>query len=110
MHSRILFALTFLVAVTNALAADAKKPVLLYSRYFNAPGEARYQPDGTYKALLARLASEFTLRVNGDPLTATTLRGVNVVLIANPSQKAVGTNAAPHHVDWRDLTELNQFV
>src|SRR5204863_3323339 len=45
MHSRILFALIALTAVTT-FAADAKKPVLLYSRYFNAPGEARYQPDG----------------------------------------------------------------
>jgi hypothetical protein len=110
MHSRILFAMTFFVGVTNALAADAKKPVLLYSRYFNAPGEARYQPDGTYKALLTKLASEFTVNVNSDPLTSATLRDVNVVVIANPSDKAVGTNAAPHHVDTRDVIELVQFV
>jgi hypothetical protein len=110
MHARIGVAIMLLLTVAGALAAEVKKPVLLYSRYFNAPGEARYQPDGTYKALLTRLASEFTVRVNSEPLIATTLRDVNVVLIANPSEKAVGTNAAPHHVDWRDLTELNQFV
>ena len=110
MHARLAFAFMLFTAVASAVAAEVKKPVLLYSRYFNAPGEARYQPDGTYKTLLTRLASEFTVRVNSEPLTATTLRNVNVVLIANPSEKAVGTNAAPHHVDGRDLTELNQFV
>src|SRR5436190_8646528 len=109
MHSRILFALIVFTAVTT-FAADAKKPVLLYSRYFNAPGEARYQPDGTYKALLTRLASEFTVKVNSEPLTSATLRDVNLVVIANPSSAAVGTNAAPHHVNRNDASELNQFV
>jgi hypothetical protein len=110
MHARPAFAAMLLLIAACAVAAEVKKPVFLYSRYFNAPGEARYQPDGTYKTLLTRLASEFTVRANSEPLNATTLRDVNVVLIANPSEKAVGTNAAPHHVDWRDLTELTQFV
>jgi hypothetical protein len=110
MYSGIAFATIIFTAVASALAADARKPVLLYSRYFNAPGEARYQPDGTYKTLLTRLTSDFTVRVNNEPLTATALRDVNVVLIVNPSDKAVGTNAPPHHLDRRDVTELNQFV
>jgi hypothetical protein len=97
-------------AVVSTSAADAKKPVLLYSRYFNAPGEARYQPDGTYKTLLQRLESEFIVRANSDLLDDNTLRDVNVVLIANPSEKAVGGNAAPHHMDRRNIEELSKFV
>jgi hypothetical protein len=99
-----------LLAAVTALAADATKSVLLYSRWFNAPGEARYQPDGTFKPLLKRLESDFVMRANAEPLNATTLRDVNVVLIANPSEKAAGTNAAPHHVDARDIEELTRFV
>jgi hypothetical protein len=109
MHSRLAF-IAALFAITTVFAADAKKPVLLYTRYFNAPGEARYRPDGTFKPLLKRLEREFTVRVDAEPLNAATLRDVNVVLIANPSDKAVGTNAAPHHVDARDTKELAWFV
>lgn len=109
MHARLAF-VSILLTLAGAIAAEVKKPVFLYSRYFNAPGEARYQPDGTYKTLLTRLASEFTVRAHSEPLNAATLRDVNVVLVANPSEKAVGTNAAPHHVGRRDLTELTQFV
>lgn len=92
-------------------AADlSKKPVLLYSRCFNAIGETRYQPDGNYKEVLTRLRSEFEVRVHAEPLTAKTLAGVSVVLIANPSEKAVGTNPPPRHVAAADIAALTQFV
>ena len=42
---------TVLAVCRTAGAADAKKPVLLYSRYFNAKGETRYLPDGTRQTL-----------------------------------------------------------
>ncbi len=92
-------------------AADApKKPVLLYSRHFNAAGETRYLPDGTFKEILTKLRGEFDVRVNSDPLTAKTLAGVNVLLIANPSDKAVGQNPPPPHVSASDITTLVQFI
>ena len=34
-------------------ADSPAKPVLLYSRYYNAEGENRYLPDDTYKQVLA---------------------------------------------------------
>jgi len=92
------------------VAADAPKPVLLYSRCFNAVGEARYQPDGNYKEVLTRLRGEFDVRVHAEPLTAKTLAGVKVVLIANPSEKAAGTNPPPRHVAAPDIAALTQFV
>jgi len=93
-------------------AADspAKRPVLLYSRYYNAPGESRYLPDGTYKEILTRLRQEFDVRVHSQPLTAQTLDGVNVLLIANPSDKAVGTNPPPPHVSAADVVALIHYV
>lgn len=98
-----------LLAPLNAAEAP-KKPVLLYSRYFNALGETRYQPDGNYKEVLTRLRGEFEVRVHAEPLTAKTLAGVNAVLIANPSEKAAGTNPPPHHVSAPDIAALTQFV
>jgi hypothetical protein len=47
--------LAALLAGSNALFAADQTPVLLYSRYFNAKGETRYLPDGTYKDVLTRL-------------------------------------------------------
>ena len=91
-------------------AADASKPVLLYSRYFNAAGEARYLPDGTFKDVLTRLREHFVVRVNSLPLTQENLSGVGVVLIANPSDKAVGTNRPPPHISARDIDALTRFV
>ena len=93
-------------------AADspAKKPVLLYSRYFNALGEARYLPDGTYKEILTRLRNEFDVRVHRQPLNAQTLAGINVLLIANPSDQAVGTNLPPAHVTAADIGVLTRYV
>ena len=90
--------------------APAKKPVLLYSRYFNAEGENRYLPDGTYKAILEKARGTFDVRTSHEPLNRQTLAGVNVVLIANPSDKANGKNPPPHHFSDEDIRELTRFV
>jgi hypothetical protein len=92
------------------VSAEEHKPVFLYSRYFNAPGEARYLPDGNYKEVLGLLGKEFEVRVDDKPLNAANLKGVNVVLVANPSDKAVGNNPPPHHVDRQDIREITTFV
>ena len=42
---------------TTLLAADPK-PIFLYSRRFNAPGENRYMPDCNFKDVLQRLAKD----------------------------------------------------
>lgn len=92
-------------------AADAgAKPVLLYSRYFNARGESRYLPDGNYKEILRQLRRDFDVHVHDRPLTQETLAGVRLVLIANPSDKAVGANPPPHHVSEADIRALTEFV
>jgi hypothetical protein len=102
-----------LVSPVPLPAADAKpknKPVFLYSRYFNAEGESRYLPDGNYKDVLARLSADFEVRVHSKPLTAETLADVALVLIANPSEKAVGAHPAPHHFSLADIEVLTGFV
>ncbi len=99
----LLFNLTFF-----ARAAD--KPVFLYSRHFNAVGEARYLPDGNFKDVLQRLGKDFDVRVHDQPLTAETLADVSVVLIANPSDQAVTGHPLPHHFDARDIAALTGFV
>jgi len=99
-----------LITLASALQAAEPKPVFLYSRYFNAKGEQRYLPDGNYRPLLDRLAKDFDVRVHDGSLDRDTLRGVKVVLIANPSDKAVGNNPPPPHVDVRAIRELKAFV
>ena len=106
----ILFLLPLCAQSLFAADSPAKKPVLLYSRYYNAAGETRYLPDGTYKEILTRLRDEFDVRVNSQPLNAQTLAGVNVLLIANPSDKAVGTNPPPPHVTAADIAALTRYV
>lgn len=91
-------------------AAEHSKPALLYSRHFNAAGETRYLPDGTYKEVLKRLRDEFEVRVHDQPLTAGTLADVRVLLIANPSDKAVGNHPPPPHVSTADIAVLTRFV
>ncbi|HEU0038896.1 MAG TPA: hypothetical protein VFR76_06455 [Verrucomicrobiae bacterium] len=112
--AHILLLTLFLVPprARDLAAADspAKKPVLLYSRYYNAAGESRYLPDGTYKDMLTRLRNEFDVRVHSQPLNAQTLAAVNVLLIANPSDKAVGTNPPPPHVTAADIGALTRYV
>jgi hypothetical protein len=100
------------IAVLGAAEAlrTGPRPVLLYSRYFNAAGESRYLPEGTYRAVLGKLREEFEVRVHGEALTEKTLAGVRVVLIANPSEQAVGTNLAPPHVSARDVESLTRYV
>ncbi|HWY75297.1 MAG TPA: hypothetical protein VN281_06750 [Verrucomicrobiae bacterium] len=112
---RVLPLCAVLIALISsaALAADSvtpTRPVLLYSRYYNATGESRYLPDGTYKDILDRMRGEFDVRVNNLPLNNRTLAGVSVVLIANPSDKAVGTNPPPPHVSAADIKSLARFV
>jgi hypothetical protein len=86
------------------------RAVFLYSRYLNAKGETRYLPDGSYKDVLDRLRGDFDLRVNGEPLTRQTLADVDVLLIANPSDKAVGKNPPPPHLTAQDVETLSAFV
>ena len=93
-----------------SLRAAEPKPVFLYSRHFNAQGEARYLPDGNFKDVLQRLGKDFVVRVHDQPLTAMTLQDVKVVMIANPSDRAVKGNPLPHHFTAADLTALQQFV
>jgi hypothetical protein len=104
------YLLILLFALGSACAAAEHKPVFLYSRYFNAVGENRYLPDGNYKEVLDLLRNEFEVRVNDKPLNAENLKDVNVVLVANPSEKAAGNNPAPHHVDQTDIREITRFV
>src|SRR2546421_11079989 len=103
-------ALFLLCAVAMGVAAAAeKKPVLLYTRYFNAEGENRYSPDTTYKDILDRLRSHFDVRTDSKPLTERSLAGVNVVFIANPSDKAVPGHPAPHHFGQADIDVIGRF-
>src|SRR5437870_2590440 len=96
-----------------ALGAEGQhpaKPVLLYSRYFNAEGESRYLPEGNYKDVLGRLAGDFEVRADDQPLTRQNLADVKLVLIANPSDKAVEGHPPPHHVSPADIETLTAFV
>jgi len=98
------------VAFAAAGQAAGEKPVFLYSRYFNAEGETRYLPEGTYQQVLQRLQTQFEVRVSRAPLTGSNLAGVKVILIANPSDKAVDGNPAPHHFTAADVKVLNDYV
>ncbi|HKS37372.1 MAG TPA: hypothetical protein VJW76_09300 [Verrucomicrobiae bacterium] len=106
----ILAALTATSGWEGQSADSGSKPVLLYSRYYNAEGENRYLPDGTYKEVLQQLRGEFEVRVHNQPLTPETLAGVKLLLIANPSDKAVGNHPAPPHVSTGDIKTLAGFV
>ncbi len=105
----LLAACCLTIAVASLAAADSK-PVFLYSRHFNAKGEQRYLPDGNYKDLLQRLSQDFVVRVHDMPLNGASLADVNVVLIANPSDKPAGDNPPPHHADEKDIQALTTFV
>lgn len=96
-------------AAADAGAAQGK-PVLLYSRYFNAEGEDRYLPDGTYKEVLSRLREDFDVRAHSRPLNRETLADVKVLLIANPSDQAVGDHPPPHHFTTEDIRQIARFV
>lgn len=91
-------------------AMHIDQPVLLYSRHFNAAGESRYLPDGNYRTILGRLRADFVVRVSHEPLQPATLADVAVVLIANPSDRAVGTNPPPPHFTEADIRTLGRFI
>jgi unsaturated rhamnogalacturonyl hydrolase len=97
------------MAATFLFAAETK-PVFLYSRYYNAKGENRYEPDAAFKEVLTRLKQEFDVRVHDRPLTPETLKDVRVVLIANPSDKAASNNPAPAHISAKDIETLTAWV
>ena len=107
---RLLILLLALGCGGRPLAAADPKPVFLYSRYFNAKGESRYLPDGTYSDVLKRLGETFEVRVHDQQLNLDTLQDVAVVLIANPSYKAVGANPPPPHCTAADVAELTRYV
>jgi len=110
-HKFVITVIAF--CVVGAIAADSvsiTKPVFLYSRYFNAEGEMRYLPDGTYQQILQRLRSEFEVRVSRDSLSDADLAGVEVMLIANPSDQAVGNHPAPRHFSAADIAVLTRYV
>lgn len=90
--------------------ATQTKPVLLYSRYYNAQGEKRYLADGTYSEILKLLGNTFVVRTNDAPLRAPALLGVAVVVIANPSDQAVGANLPPPHCSAEDVASLVTYV
>jgi len=113
---------TLMAALTLALGAEKApgptvfaaephpKPVLLYSRYYNAEGENRYLPDGAYKQLMRRLREDFDVRVHNLPLSLQTLADVNLLFIVNPSDKAAGNNPPPPHVSAADIRVLAGFA
>jgi len=117
---RLVAFLVWLILATALRAAEGagqRKPVFLYSRYFNAEGEQRYLPDGTFKDVLDRLRTDFDVRTHRERLSPTSslsvphnLIGVKVVLIANPGDKAVGTNRPPSHFSSADFHFLTEFV
>jgi len=112
MKSRIAFLCLAAFSCLSIFAAETvtNKPVLLYSLYFEAPGENRYLPDGKFKDVMSQLQTEFDVRTNSEPLTAKSLADVNVLLIANPNDQAHGTNQPPHHVSTEDIGTLSSFV
>lgn len=93
-----------------AAPAAGRKPVFLYCLHFQAPGENRYPADGNYRDALDRLREQFEVRVSDARPTAKLLADVDVVLLANPNDKAVGTNAPPPHLQSADVRTLAGFV
>jgi len=91
-------------------ADSPAKPVLLYSRYYNAEGEKRYLPDDTYRQVIQRLRQDFEVRVHSKPPTRETLADVKLLFIVNPSDKAVGNHPPPPHVSVADIKVLTEFV
>ncbi len=90
--------------------ADLEKPVLLYSRYFNAQGDSRYLPEGAFHDVIEGLRQDFTVRVDSEPLSRAKLSDVQLLLVVNPNDAAVGNNPPPHHVTARDVSMLRRFV
>jgi hypothetical protein len=106
----VALALAMFPRTSPAASPVATKPVLLYSRCFNAAGETRYLPDGTFKDVIQRLGQNFEVRVSAEPLNRNVLKDVAVVLVANPNDVAVGTNPPPRHVVAVDVLEIRRYV
>src|SRR2546428_3925305 len=104
-----LIAILMAASRISVLAAE-NKPVFLYSLYFQAEGEDRYSPDKAYKDVLDKLRAEFDVRVHAQPLNNNSLKRVNVVLVSNPSDKAVAGHSAPHHFSAADIRAITRFV
>jgi hypothetical protein len=96
--------------LSNVTGQDAAKLRLLYSRRFNAQGENRYTLGGAYSRVLSALSNQFVVKSDDQPLSSKNLKGVKVVLLANVSESASGTNAAPHHISDSDVRVLSKFV
>ena len=106
--SGVAFAATLLLLAGTARSAE--RPVLLYSRYFNAEGEKRYEPEGVYSDVIRRLRDHFDVRIDREHLTRDKLRGVSLLLIVNPSDRAAGTNTEPPHVSDKDIKNITDYV
>jgi hypothetical protein len=98
------------VRITAASAPVAAKPVLLYSLRYQAPGENRYPPQGSYKPILDHLTNAFEVRISTNAPSARLLQDVAVVLIANPNENAVGTNPPPIHLERPEILEWATFI
>jgi hypothetical protein len=94
----------------GAAGESPAQPVLLYTTSFHAKGQPDYQPDGPYAEVLKRLGADFEVRAHGEPISRKTLKGVKVVLIANPSFKGHRGGPEPHHFDRNDVFQLVNFV
>lgn len=108
----LLLACAWCCHLPQSFAAPAveRKPVFLYCLHFQAPGENRYPADGSYRDALDRLRERFEVRVSDARPTGKLLAGVDVVLLANPNDQAVGTNAPPPHLQPTDVRTLARFV
>jgi hypothetical protein len=103
----------FLTSCTHSpeyTGTKSARPVLWYCLYFNAPGENRYAPDGVYSRFLTQLRGSFDVRISAERPTSRTLQGVDVLLVANPNDKAFGTNLPPPHVNDTDIATLTHYV
>jgi hypothetical protein len=78
--------------------------------HYQATGENRYAPEGTYRDILEILRRDFDVRVSEVEPTAQSLHGVNVVLIANPNDQAFGTNPPPKHVAAHHVATFRNFI
>jgi len=110
MKNALGFVAVLALCLLPASSRAQSKPVLLYSRCFNAPGENRYAPEGPYGKVLEALGKDFAVETDDRPLTAERLTKAKVLLLANVSAGAFGTNPAPHHVSDNDVKQLTSFV
>jgi len=102
--------LAFCIFLSGTSVQAQSKPVLLYSRCFNAPGENRYAPDGAYSKVLEALGKEFAVETDDQALTADRLANVKVLVLANVSAGPAGTNPPPRHIGGSDVGLLTKFV